>query len=134
LANAPDDAKFSGREGNLMAMRVAIAALIVIGCAVSSAASKTKAPPLKPRSAAIVDLENKRRVSLVTFEIVMPAKGKKSETVVGKLGKALSGGESASLPLLGAKGCIFEARWKFEDAEDAAPVDLCNNAHIILMD
>ena len=116
-----------------MTRRVAITALIAIGCATSSAASKTKAPP-KPKTATAVNLENKRRVPLVTFEIVMPAKGKEPETVVGKIEKPLSGGQSVSVPLLGAKGCVFEARWKFEDVNDVAPVDLCNDAHIILVD
>ena len=116
-----------------MMMRAAIAVLVALGCAASSAASKTKAP-LKEKTAAAVNLENKRRVSLVNFEIVMPAKGRKPETIVGKLEKALSAGESVNVPLLGAKGCIFQVRWKFEDANDAAPVDLCNEAHIVLMD
>jgi|APFre7841882630_1041343.scaffolds.fasta_scaffold123947_1 hypothetical protein len=116
-----------------MALRAAIAAFVAICFAASSATSKTNKPPNK-KTASIVKLENKRHVSLVAFEIVIPAKGKTPETVIGKLERVLSAGESVSFPLLNPKGCVFEARWKFEDANDAAPVDLCSDAHIILVD
>jgi hypothetical protein len=116
-----------------MALRAAIAAMVAICFAASSATSKTN-KPLNKKTVSIVNLENKRQVSLVSFEIVAPAKDATPEAVIGKLEKALSAGESVDVPLLNPKGCIFEARWKFEDANDAAPVDLCSEAHIVLVD
>jgi hypothetical protein len=117
-----------------MSLRLVIAGLLALG-SVSPAAGvgKARLAPA-PKLAAAVNLENKRLVSLLSFEIVMPAKDKAPETVVGKLEKPLSAGASASLPLTGAKGCLFEARWKFEDANDSGAVDLCNDAHIVLVD
>ena len=53
---------------------------------------------------------------------------------MGKLDKPLPAGETVSLPLDKPKGCLFEARWKFEDADDVGAVDLCNDAHIVLVD
>ena len=57
-----------------------------------------------------------------------------TEKIVGKLDKPLPAGDSVSVRLDKPKGCLFEARWKFEDADDAGPVDLCNDAHIVLVD
>ncbi|WP_442756365.1 hypothetical protein ACNHKD_07035 [Methylocystis sp. JAN1] len=84
--------------------------------------------------AAAVNLENKRPVALLQFEIVSPAREKTPEVVVGRLEKPLAAGASASLPLSGAEGCAYQARWAFEDFTDAGEVDLCGNAHIILVD
>lgn len=132
-----------------MSPRLAIAGLIAIGCATPAFGATKKHAAQSPKLAAAVNLENKRLVSLLSFEIVMlgkdrpgkrpadkkpPGKDEKPETIVGKLEKPLPAGQSASLPLNGAKGCLFEARWKFEDADDAGAVDLCNDAHIVLVD
>jgi hypothetical protein len=82
-----------------------------------------------------VTLENKRRVALQSFEIVMAGRAAPlAEIIVGRLDKPLPAGESVSLPLDKPKGCLFEARWKFEDADDGGAVDLCNGAHIVLVD
>jgi hypothetical protein len=127
-----------------MSLRLAMAGVVACGCAtLAHGAVKSKKPP-PPKLALAVNLENKRLIALLSFEIVMPAKaapgkaatGKDtaSETIVAKLEKPLSPGASASLPLLNASGCVFEARWRFEDASDAGPVDLCSDAHIVLVD
>lgn len=120
----------------MMIFRLAIAGLIAIGCATASVAvAKSKTAP-KSKLAAVVDLENKRPASLMSFEIVMPADtdGKGAEKVVAKLAKPLASGKRMKLRLEGAKGCVFEARWKFEDTSDAGFVDLCHDAHIVLVD
>jgi hypothetical protein len=122
-----------------MSLRLAMAGVVACGCAtLAHGAVKSKKPP-PPKLALAVNLENKRLIALLSFEIVMPAKaapGKDTapETIVAKLEKPLSPGASASLPLLNASGCVFEARWRFEDASDAGPVDLCSDAHIVLVD
>ncbi|MBI3275345.1 MAG: hypothetical protein HYZ60_05270, partial [Methylocystis sp.] len=59
---------------------------------------------------------------------------KDQEKIVAKLKKPLASGKSVKLPLNGAKGCMFEARWKFDDVGDAGSVDLCSDAHIVLVD
>jgi hypothetical protein len=116
-----------------MRARLAIVGLIVAGFgAPAIGAPKPRTAPLK--LAAAVNLENKRQVSLLNFEIVMPARDKTPETIVGKLEKPLAAGGAASLPLTGGKGCVFEARWAFEDIKDSGDVDLCNDAHIVLVD
>lgn len=143
----------------MMSLRLALAGLVALGFATKApgAARPRKPPPPKP--AAAVNLENKRNVSLLSFEVVMQGKGAPGkdapgtdapakdtsakdvagkdtveETIVGRLEKPLGAGESASLPLTGAKGCLFEARWQFADVGDAGSVDLCNDAHIVLID
>jgi hypothetical protein len=98
------------------------------------AAGAPKPRPEAVKLAAAVNLENKRPVALLNFEIVMPARDKTPETIVGKLDKPLAAGEMASFPLEGGTGCAFEARWAFEDIKDAGDVDLCNDAHIVLVD
>ena len=87
-----------------------------------------------PKPAATVNIENKRPVPLLSFEIVTPGKDKEPEVIVGKLEKPLPPGASASFPLEGAQGCAFLARWSFEDIKDSGDVDLCNDAHIVLVD
>jgi hypothetical protein len=117
-----------------MSLRLAIAGLIaIVGASPAIGATKARPAPIA-KLAAAVNLENKRLVSLLSFEIVMPAKDKAPETIVGKLDKPLAAGASVSFPLSGARGCLFEARWKFEDANDSGAVDLCNDAHIVLVD
>ncbi len=124
-----------------MSSRLAIAGLLALCCATSTLAAAKKSPkhPAKQETPAgqparAVSLENKRIVSLLTFEVVMPAEGKGAETVIGKLDKPLKGGESVSMPLLGAKGCLFQVKWSFEDVKDQGSVDLCSDAHIVLID
>lgn len=119
-----------------MVSRLAMVGLTAIGCATASVAApklKTAVAAPKAKLAAAVNVENKRAVSLIFFEIVMTG-GNDREKVVAKLEKPLASGESAKLPLTGADGCIFEARWKFEDVGDAGSVDLCSDAHIVLVD
>lgn len=94
------------------------------------AASRASAP--KP--AATVNIDNKRPVALLNFEIVMAGKDTKPEVIVGKLEKPLPPGGATSFPLVGAEGCAFMARWSFEDIKDSGDVDLCNDAHIVLVD
>jgi hypothetical protein len=126
-----------------MSPRRALAGTVIFGCALSAfggaagAALKRRAPPSQAPTA--VTVENNRRVALQSFEIVMAGKaysGKASfaERIVGRLDKPLPGGETVSLPLDKPKGCLFEARWKFEDADDGGAVDLCNDGHIVLVD
>jgi hypothetical protein len=124
-----------------MTPRRALAGFVLFGLAVTGcgalAASKRRAP--RPETPAAVTLENKRRVALQSFEIVMAGRAPSgaaalAETIVGRLDKPLAGGESVSLPLDKPKGCLFEARWRFEDADDGGAVDLCNDAHIVLVD
>ncbi len=123
----------------MMSPRLAVAGLVALGCATPAlGAAKPRATP-RPKLATAVNLENKRNISLLSFEVVMPgkdlpSKDKTPETIVGKLEKPLGAGESASLPLTGAKGCLFEARWKFADVGDSGSVDLCGDARIVLVD
>jgi len=127
-----------------MSLRLAMAGIIACGCATLAHGAVKSKNPSPPKLALAVNLENKRSIALLSFEIVTPGKdapgkaatGKDAapETIVARLEKPLAAGESASLPLLNASGCLFEARWKFEDASDAGPVDLCSDAHIVLVD
>ncbi len=116
-----------------MRANLSIVALVVV-CGVAPANGALKARLSAPKLAAAVNLENKRPVSLLNFEIVARAKDKTPEFVVGKLEKPLVAGGAASFPLTGGDGCLFEARWSFEDIKDSGEVDLCNDAHIVLVD
>jgi hypothetical protein len=109
-----------------MKVNLAVVGLLAAGVAVPAFGA--------PKPAAAVNLENRRRAPLLNFEIVVPARDKTPEIVVGKLDKPLVAGGKASFPLNGGDGCIFEARWAFEDFKDAGDVDLCNDAHIVLVD
>ncbi len=111
---------------------LAICVLLVAGAAARAVATETRPGALT--LAAAINLENKRPVALLEFEIVAPGKDKAPETVVVKLGKPLAAGGAASLPLAGGEGCHYQARWAFEDFQDAGDVDLCGNAHIVLVD
>ena len=124
-----------------MSPRRALAGFVLFGLALSArgadAAPKRRGP--RPETPIAITLENKRRVALQSFEIVMAGKAYSgdaslAEIIVGKLDRPLPGGETVSLPLDKPKGCLFEARWKFEDADDGGAVDLCNEAHIVLVD
>jgi hypothetical protein len=119
-----------------MIVRMALAGFLAIGCAAAAIASpKNKGKTsTKPDMATAVNLENKRPKPLLIFEIIMSARDSKSDTIVGKLEKPLAAGQSVSVPLVGAKGCVFKARWKFEDVDDVGTVDLCSDAHIVLID
>jgi hypothetical protein len=97
-----------------------------------SGAAETPVKALKLATA--VNLENKRPVALLQFEVVSPARDKTPEIIVGKLEKPLAAGASASVPLSSAEGCAYQARWAFEDFTDIGEVDLCGGAHIILVD
>jgi hypothetical protein len=138
----------------MMSPWLALAGLVALGLATPApGAAKPRATP-RPKLATAVNLENQRNISLLSFEVVMlgqdtpskdtpskdtpskdlPDKDKTPETIVAKLEKPLGAGESASLKLTGAKGCLFEARWKFADVDDSGSVDLCNDARIVLVD
>lgn len=114
-----------------MKLRLAMIGVVAVACLAQTGGA---AKPSPVKLAQSVNLENKRLVALKSFEIVMAAKDKTAEAIVGQLEKPLPAGKSASFPLTGAKGCEFEARWAFEDAKDSGGVDLCNDAHIVLMD
>lgn len=132
LAKQADRDKFR-REGKDMRAVLAVIGMLALGAGTPvGGAAEPRPMPLK--LAAAVDLENKRLVALLDFEIVSPASDRTPETVVGKLEKPLAAGASASLPLSGGDGCLYQARWAFEDFKDAGDVDLCGNAHIILVD
>ena len=113
-----------------LATTLVLGALLVEGAAIARPGSKHPAPKL----AAVVNIENKRPAALQSFEIVMTGKDKQTEVIVGKLEKPLPAGGAASFPLVGAKGCAFLARWSFDDIKDVGVVDLCNDAHIVLVD
>ena len=115
-----------------MKLRLAMIGVVAVGVAQAAGATKLRSP--SPKLAQTVNLENQRPVSLKSFEIVMTSRDKTPETVVGKLDKPLAAGARAQFPLIGAKGCLFEARWAFDDAKDSGDVDLCNDAHIVFAD
>lgn len=115
-----------------MRLHWAIAGLIAAGVVTPAVCGDKRSTALK--LATTVNLENKRGVPLLHFEIVAPGKDKAPETVVARLEKPLAAGQAASFPLTGGKGCVFEARWAFEDFRAAGDVDLCNQAHIVLVD
>jgi hypothetical protein len=112
---------------------LAIVGMMALG-AVAPVSGAAETPVKALKLAAAVNLENKRPVALLHFEIVSPARNKTPEIVVGKLEKPLAAGASASVPLSSAEGCAYQARWAFEDFTDAGEVDLCGSAHIILVD
>lgn len=121
------------RSRPFLAAGLALAALLAIGPA--QGRPKSGFPRSSaPRPAAAVSIENKRPVPLLSFEVVMAGKDQAPEIVVGKLEKPLPSGAAASFPLNGAQGCAFLARWSFEDIKDSGEVDLCNDAHIVLVD
>ncbi len=121
-----------------MSPRLALASSIALGYAVAALGATTDAAPKREahqqKPPLSVTLENKRSVALQSFEIIMTGKGLSTGIVIGKLDKPLLAGESVSMKLEKPKGCLFEARWKFEDADDAGAVDLCSDAHIVLVD
>jgi hypothetical protein len=117
-----------------MSARLIVAGLIALFC-VSPSLARPKGGKVAPRPAArSVNIENKRVVALLSFEILTPPEDAKEGVVLGKLEKPLDGGQSISLSLPNATGCVFEARWRFEDAKDQGSVDLCSDAHIVLID
>lgn len=116
-----------------MSKRSAIVAMSVLTL-FASAADARRSTSMAPTLAAAVSLENKRRVPLLDFRIVLPARNKAAEVVVAKLDKPLAAGATAKLPVSGVEGCHFEARWAFEDFTDAGDVDLCGNGRIVLVD
>jgi hypothetical protein len=115
-----------------MALRAAVAALLIVACAAPAAAAPKRAK--ESSGPLVVNLENRRKLALTKFEIVAPAVRKMPEKILAKLAAQLAGGGRVDLPVARAKGCVFEARWKFEDLEDSASVDLCTDAHIVLVD
>ncbi len=116
-----------------MALFCAFIALVAGAPATGRPRMQRAIPP--PVLASEVSLENRRKTPLVNFEIVMPGRNKTPEVVVGKIDKPLASGAATKFPLQGASGCAFEARWAFEDKiQDAGDIDLCNDAHIVLVD
>lgn len=120
-----------------MILRLAVAGLLMIGCATTAVAEQKpkEAPSSNSKSVSLLDLENKRPVSLLAFEVILPdAEKPEQEKIVAKLDKPLAAGRSVKLRLAAKSGCVFDIRWKFEDAGDAGSVDLCKDAHIVLTD
>ncbi|QGM47431.1 hypothetical protein [Methylocystis heyeri] len=121
-----------------MSSRLALARSALVICVVATqvgaakAASKRDAVRREPP--VVVTLENKRSVSLQSFTIAKKGSGPAPELIVAKLDKPLPAGEKADLKLERATGCLFQARWKFDDADDAGALDLCNDAHIVMVD
>ena len=99
-----------------------------------AAIARPRSNPPAPKLATSVNIENKRPAPLLSFEVVMPGKDKQAEVVVGKLDQPLPPGGATSFPLVGAHGCAFLARWTFADIKDSGDIDLCNDAHIVLVD
>lgn len=116
-----------------MKLRLAVVGVIA-AVGVAQAVGATKARPTPSKLALAVNLENHRLVPLKSFEIVMTAKDRAFETVVGRIDKPVGAGGHAQFPINGAKGCLFQARWAFDDAKDSGDVDLCNDAHIVFAD
>lgn len=124
-----------------MRLRSALACALVALAASAPAAVRarthraTPAPMSAQLPANEVSLENRRRTPLLDFEIIMPGQDKTKEIVVGRIDKPLASGAATKFPLQGASGCAFEARWTFGDnIHDAGEIDLCNDAHIVLID
>jgi hypothetical protein len=120
-----------------MRFRLALLCALIALAAGAPAAGRPRMqraiPP--PVLANEVSLENRRKTPLINFEIVMPGRDKVPEVVVGKIEKPLASGDATKFPLQGASGCAFEVRWAFEDnIRDAGDIDLCNDAHIVLVD
>jgi hypothetical protein len=139
LAKWSGQAKFEDATGSTaMNRHLAFARLALLFCAAialsapAQAAAKGETRRQKPPPA--VTLENKRSIALQSFVIVMAGIGAAPETIIGKLDKPLPAGEKADVKLDRPKGCLFEARWTFEDADDAGALDLCNDGHIVLVD
>jgi hypothetical protein len=116
-----------------MKLRFAMIGVIAVA-SVAQAVGAPKPRPAPAKLAQAVNLENQRLIPLKSFEIVMTAKDKPEEIVVGKIDKPLAAGDRAQFPITGAKGCLFQARWAFDDAKDSGDVDLCNDAHIVFAD
>lgn len=111
--------------------------VMAITASVDPTLARPKPAPVKtlpPKPASAVNIDNKRPVALLSFEIVMAGKDTQPEVIVGKLEKPLPPGGATSFPLVGAQGCAFLARWSFEDIKDSGDIDLCNDAHIVLVD
>ncbi|HEY8261298.1 MAG TPA: hypothetical protein VIG55_08815 [Methylosinus sp.] len=130
-----------------MIARLAAAALIAWSCAAAAdAASRrrgAKAPGAEIGAAhapgrtgpASLKLENKRFVSLLEFEVILPGTPAPEEArIVARLAEPLAAGRSVELPLGGSDSCRYEVRWRYDDVEDAGAVDLCKDAHIVLTD
>jgi 3-oxoacyl-ACP reductase-like protein len=111
----------------------------------ATAAAPAAATPAKPKVKAsakakaigakklptIIKVENKRTVTLKSLQISLSGgQGK----MVGKLAKEIPGGKSGSVALKGAKGCEYDVKWEFEDANDESTADLCNDPRVVLTD
>jgi hypothetical protein len=118
-----------------MTVRLALASLLAVSCAAGAIASSRikETAPAKLKTPTAVNVDNKRHKSLLTFEIMM-ATTNGQDKIVGRLERPLAAGKSMSVRLKGALGCNFRARWKFDDVDDSGTVDLCSDAHIVLID
>lgn len=122
-----------------MIARLAAAALMTFGCATDASAAPRRRDAQAARAGAAsgssLKLENKRRVSLLDFEVILPgASTPQAAKIVARLTEPLAAGGSIDLPLGDMGGCLFDVRWRYEDLGDAGSVDLCEDAHIVLTD
>lgn len=107
--------------------RVFLAVLALVAAGAADAAPRAK----KPRAPSSIELINQRALPLETFAL---ATMEAPDKPLAKISKPLAPGAKIRLRVVRAKGCLFVARWKFEDAGDEAEVDLCNDPKIVLTD
>jgi hypothetical protein len=119
-----------------MIAHLAAAMLIAIaGATTAGAVQRSKRTVATAGAASLLRLENKRPVSLLNFEVVLPdAEKPERGRIVARLVEPLAAGRSIELRLGAAKGRRFDVHWRFEDSADAGSVDLCKDAHIVLTD
>jgi hypothetical protein len=106
---------------------------ILAGCMIFGLAAPIHAAPKakKMHAPALIEIANGRQVALIEFELFAPGE---NGATIGKLAKPLKAGAATRIKLSGAKGCEFLARWKFDDASDEGPVNVCTDPKVLLTD
>jgi hypothetical protein len=136
----PRDIKPARKDQRMILPRALTGLLAASIVAMPWAASAKDKPAKAPKE---LQIENARKVALLTFEIVVApadtspktsAKPAKPQKPVLKLEKPLQPGEKTTAKISGAKGCAYLVRWTFEDAGDEGPIDLCHDPKIVLTD
>lgn len=115
-------------------MRLRLAVFCILSTFAAAADERPAGRAASASNTTTVSISNKRGVALQQFEIFVPSPKSQNEKIIGKLPQPLGAGESVNVPLTRLKGCVVRARWSFADAQDAGEVDLCNGAHIVLVD